>query len=61
MLRIEVWFTSGLFRAFPKVKRETMVRKNDFLVFTFGDNEHVATIDLTKIDFTEEFDDNSEE
>lgn len=53
-MRIEVWFSNGNFRAFPKVKEETVEVEGDKVTFTFGKSgTHEAILFLEKIDFME--------
>ena len=56
MKRVEIWFTSGLFRAFPHVTKQSISDDNKTMRLTFGGEgtkAHVAVIDLSKIDFIE--------
>ena len=56
MRRIEVWFTNGLVRSFPKVDVISIKEKDDKLTFTFGEHEHQAVINLNNVNFIEAFD-----
>ena len=55
MMRIEVWFADGLFRAFPNVKKDTYKVSDSgaFIMFEFGGG-HIAKINLKKVNFMEE-------
>ena len=57
MIRLEVWFNNGLFRAFPKVKPETIQNKEGFLVFIFGECSNQANINLSNVNFIEQMND----
>ena len=55
-MRIEVWFNNGLFRAFPKVKKETLIAEDKNqreLTFVFGGGEHEAVINMENVNFIE--------
>ena len=54
MRRIEIWFNNGLFRAFPNVQESTIRKDGEFLIFVFG-HDHVANINLSNVNFIEEF------
>ena len=60
MKRVEIWFSSGLFRAFPHVTEQTVKDKTMRLTFG-GDKEgngaHLPVVDCSKIDFFEVMDD----
>lgn len=58
IMRIEVWFKDGLFRAFPEVDSKTIEKKDGILTFNFGANRgndhcHVANINLENVNFFE--------
>lgn len=50
--RVEVWFSNGLFRAFPEVRMDTFKEKDDEISFHFK-SDHVAKIMRKNIDFME--------
>ena len=61
MSRVEIWFSSGLFRAFPNVKEETFREKDGWIKFTFGKGEtHQAAIQVAQINFMEEMEEQEE-
>ena len=57
ILRIEVWFGNGEFRAFPNVIGESVEEEDGFLTFTFGHDvegsPHEANINLDGVNFIE--------
>lgn len=56
MRRIEVWFTNGLFRAYPNVETNTIKEEDGKLTFTFGEHKHQAVINIDNVNFIEAFD-----
>ena len=54
-MRIEVWFNNGLFRAFPKVNKETLKEEESLreVSFEFGENKHIAVINMQNVNFVE--------
>ena len=56
MRRVEVWFTNGLFRAYPNVETNTIKEEDGKLTFTFGEHKHQAVINLDNVNFIEAFD-----
>lgn len=55
--RLEVWFSNGEFRAFPKVREFYRHKDENVLEVKFGESDHVATIFLDHVLFMEEFED----
>lgn len=61
MKRVEIWFTSGLFRAFPHVIHQETAKDSKIMRLKFGgdaegNGAHLAVIDCSKIDFFEVID-----
>lgn len=54
-IRVEVWYTNGLFRAYPKVDELSikMEEKDRFMSFTFGEHNHSACINMDNVNFIE--------
>ena len=54
MSRLEIWFSNGLFRAFPKVDDESKIEKDGYLYFAFGKSgTHTACVNLKQVNFME--------
>lgn len=60
MKRIEVWFSNGEFRGFPKVTELKWSEDGRFLFVKFGEDHHKAHINVANTNFIELMDEPEE-
>lgn len=58
-MRLEVWFSNGLFRAFPHVVVDTIETEESMVTFEFGESgTHSVYLNLDNVNFMERIPEN---